>query len=206
METVIIDYNAGNVQSVQYALERIGVQAVLTDDAAQIQAAARVIFPGVGHAAPAMQRLREKNLHQLIPALKQPLLGICLGMQLLCTRTDEGDTPCLGVFTAQVRHFGSQAPKVPHMGWNTVTHINSHLFTGIQAADDMPNAAATPSPSYFYFVHSYYVEDNADSAATAHYGLDFAAALHRDNFYAVQFHPEKSGNAGEILLRNFLLL
>ncbi|MBS1625385.1 MAG: imidazole glycerol phosphate synthase subunit HisH [Bacteroidetes bacterium] len=190
MKVVIIDYGAGNTRSVSMALERLGAEAILSSDVAEISSADKVIFPGVGHARPAMQALRQRGLDIAIPQLKQPLLGICLGMQLLCAHTDEGDTPCLGVFDQRVRLFPPDL-KVPHMGWNTTI--------ALRAGDVFPSG-------WYYFVHSYYVPANADTALTCHYIHDFSAAMRRNNFYAVQFHPEKSGTAGELLLSQFLKL
>jgi glutamine amidotransferase len=190
MKVVIIDYGAGNTHSVSLALQRLGVSSILSSDAAEIRSADKVIFPGVGHARPAMQALRDKGLDTLIPQLTQPLLGICLGMQLLCTHSDEGDTTCLGVFDQRVRLFPPTL-KVPHMGWNT-------------AAKSEGNAAFPEG--WYYFVHSYYVPLNDNTALTCDYIKDFSAAIHRDNFYAVQFHPEKSGPSGQLLLDQFLKL
>jgi glutamine amidotransferase len=177
--------------SVKLALQRSGVDAILSDDAAEISSADKIIFPGVGHARPAMQALKQRGLDKLIPALTQPLLGICLGMQLLCTHSDEGDTACLGVFDERVKLFPPQL-KVPHTGWNTAK-VND-------------GAGGIFNPGWYYFVHSYYVSVNSNTMLTCDYILDFSAAMHRDNFYAVQFHPEKSGAAGQILLEQFLKL
>lgn len=189
MKVVIIDYGAGNTRSVSQAVQRLGAEAVLSGDTAEISSADKVIFPGVGHARPAMQALRERGLDIIIPQLKQPLLGICLGMQLLCAHSDEGDTPCLGIFDQRVQLFPADL-KVPHMGWNTAIAPDTSIFP----------------QGWYYFVHSYYVPANANTALTCHYMHDFSAAMHRDNFYAVQFHPEKSGAAGELLLSQFLKL
>lgn len=190
MKVVIIDYGAGNTRSVQLALERIGVHARLTAEADEIREADKVIFPGVGHARSAMDVLRDKKLDTLIPSLRQPVLGICLGMQLLCTRSEEGDIPCLGIFDEQVKLFPASG-KVPHMGWNTAT-----------ASD---GAALFPA-GWYYFVHSYYVPLSSYTVLGCDYITGFAAAIKRDNFYGVQFHPEKSGKTGEVLLTNFLKL
>jgi glutamine amidotransferase len=190
MKVVIIDYGAGNTHSVSLALQRLGAQTILSSDAAEISSADKVIFPGVGHARPAMQALRDRGLDTVIPQLKQPLLGICLGMQLLCAHSDEGDTPCLGVFDQGVQLFAADL-KVPHMGWNTATAVAGN--------------AVFPE-GWYYFVHSYYIPVNAATALTCSYMHDFSAAMHRDNFYAVQFHSEKSGAAGELLLSQFLKL
>lgn len=191
MKVVIIDYGAGNTMSVRLALQRSGVEAILSSDATEISGADKVIFPGVGHARPAMQALREKGLDTLIPALTQPLLGICLGMQLLCAHSYEGDTPCLGVFDQRVELFPPQQ-KVPHVGWNT-------------AATRGKMSAVFPE-GWYYFVHSYYVPVNHNTTLTCDYILDFSAAMQKDNFYAMQFHPEKSGIAGQLLLEQFLKL
>ncbi|MGB3617295.1 MAG: imidazole glycerol phosphate synthase subunit HisH [Catalinimonas sp.] len=195
MRTVIIKYNAGNVQSVRYALERLGVTPELSDDEATIRAADRVIFPGVGEASTAMRYLRAKHLDQLLPTLQQPVLGICLGLQLMCTHSEENDTPCLGIFDVPVRRFRPSQPalKVPHMGWNTLnTRGENPLLAGIGA------------PAYVYFVHSYYAALGEHTAATCDYVHPFSAMLHRDNFYACQFHPEKSADVGARILENFV--
>ncbi len=191
----IIKYNAGNVQSVQYALQRMAVNAVVTDDAAVITAADKVIFPGVGHAAPAMQYLREKELDKLIVSLQQPVLGICLGQQLMCKHSEEGDTECLGIFNEEVKLFMppmTQSFKVPHVGWNSIYDFKSVLFDGVQEND------------FVYSVHSYYTALGKDTVATTDYIVPFSAALQKNNFYAVQFHPEKSGIFGETILKNFI--
>lgn len=188
---VIVKYNAGNIQSVLFAMERIGVEAVVTDDIELIQKADKVIFPGVGEASSAMKYLRDRSLDQVIAGLRQPVLGICLGMQLMCKHTDEGDTKCLGIFDTTVHQF-DQGLKVPQIGWNNVAGKDPILFGGI--GED----------PYFYFVHSYYAQLCEDTAATTEYGLSFSSALQKDNFYGVQFHPEKSAAAGEQLLKNFL--
>lgn len=193
MNTVIIKYNAGNIQSVLFALERIGCNAIVTDDAEQIQSADKIIFPGVGEASTAMQYLKERNLDTLICSLKQPLLGICLGMQLMCDYSEENDTQCLGIFKdVNVKKFSGDL-KIPQVGWNTVLFDDaSLLFKGIK-----------PMP-YCYFVHSYYAEVCNETAATTEYGIQFSSALQKNNFYGVQFHPEKSAGMGERILRNFL--
>jgi glutamine amidotransferase len=194
MKAVIINYHAGNIRSVTFALERIGVEPVLSDSAEEINSADKIIFPGVGEASSAMNYLKEKNLDQVIRNLKQPVLGICLGMQLLCSYSEEGDTACLDIFPTEVKHFQSDEMKVPQIGWNTVYDLKSKLFTGIKEKE------------YMYFVHGYYAAKNEYSIATANYILEYSCALHKDNFYAVQFHPEKSGKAGEKLLKNFFEL
>lgn len=193
---MIVKYNAGNIQSVLYALERIGAGAVVTDDHAQIRSADRVIFPGVGEASTAMRYLRERGLDQVLRELKQPVLGICLGMQLMCAHSEENDTDCLGIFAEPVKKFipGTTGLKVPQIGWNQVTETGSRIFSGI------------PEGSYFYFVHSYYAAKGEHTIGTTDYTLPYSAALHRENFYGVQFHPEKSAAAGEQLLKNFITL
>lgn len=191
---VIIQYNAGNIQSVRYALARIGAEATVTDDPRLIRAADKVIFPGVGEASSAMEYLRERGLDQVILSLEQPVLGICLGMQLMCLHSEENDTPCLGIFDTSVKKFRleEQGLKVPQIGWNKVENTSGPLFTGM---DQDP---------YCYFVHSYHAELCEDTNAVTEYGVRFSAALGRDNFYGVQFHPEKSAGAGELILKNFL--
>lgn len=192
-EVVIVKYNAGNVQSVQYALDRLGVRAVWSDDPATIRGADRVIFPGVGAAKPAMQYLKAAGLDAVICGLKQPVLGICLGLQLFCTHSEEGDTDCMGIVPNSVRKFvprGGQ--KVPHMGWNTLQTMSGPLFEGVKRG------------AHFYFVHSYYATEGASTVGSTGYLLPFSAALAWDNFCAVQFHPEKSGAAGQRVLQNFL--
>ena len=191
----IINYNAGNVRSVLFALERLGVEAILTDDPEVIRTAERVIFPGVGEASTTMAYLRRTGLDEVIRELTQPVLGICLGMQLLCSSSEEGDTACLGVIPQKVRRFQPRAgEKVPHMGWNVLENGTGRLF---------PREL---NGQYVYFVHSYFVEEGPYSAATTHYIHPFSAALQKDNFFATQFHPEKSGPVGEVLLKRFLSL
>lgn len=193
----LIDYEAGNICSVMNALDRLDVDYQLTDDSNVIQVADKVIFPGVGHAGAAMANLTEKGLDQVIKQLKQPVLGICVGMQLLCTHSEEGDTTCLNIVPAKVRRFSSDlALKVPHMGWNEIQSKTSdhQLLNGVDNND------------HVYFVHSYYVEDNKFSIASARYGIDICAAVHKDNFYGIQFHAEKSGSVGEQILANFIKL
>jgi glutamine amidotransferase len=194
--TVIVQYNAGNIQSVLYALERIGAKAIVTDDPIQIKQAKRVIFPGVGEASTAMQYLRDKKLDEVIYNLKQPVLGICLGMQLLCKQSEENDTICLGVFDQPVKRFVSPSSKfkVPLIGWNKVERTSSVLFSGISDG------------SFFYFVHSYFVPNGNKTIGETDYIQPYSAALVKDNFYGVQFHPEKSAEVGEQLLRNFIEL
>jgi glutamine amidotransferase len=195
MKVVIVKYNAGNVQSVRFALERLGVQADWTDDPEEIQRADRVIFPGVGEASSAMEYLNETGLSKVIAGLSQPVLGICLGLQLFCKYSEEGNTDCLNIVDVQVRKFQfTNALKVPHMGWNTVENLQGPLFKGIEEG------------TRFYFVHSFYAETSPFTTAYTEYGLNFSAAIQRDNFFAVQFHPEKSGPVGSLLLQNFLTL
>lgn len=192
---VIIKYNAGNIRSVLFALDRIGVEAIVTDDPEEIRSADKVIFPGVGEASSAMNYLREKGLDRLIPSLKQPVLGICLGMQLMCSSSEENSTDCLGIFPMSVEKFPEdKGLKVPQIGWNTISDLHSSLFDKISES------------TYVYFVHGYFVPASEFTIATASYTHSYSAAICRDNFMAVQFHPEKSGDAGEQLLRNFLQL
>lgn len=187
----VVQYNAGNIRSVQNALQRLGRHSIVTDVPEEIERASHVIFPGVGEAGSAMSYLKDKGLDSLLCSLKQPVLGVCLGLQLLCRHTDEGDTPCLGIFDAKVKKFPPQ-DKVPHIGWNNCASVAGRLLKGITTQDD------------FYFVHSYYAEMCEHTAAVCDYILPFSAALERDNFFAVQFHPEKSAGAGETILKNFL--
>lgn len=193
MNLVIVQYNAGNIHSVRLALNRLGLEPVVSDDPATLRGADKVIFPGVGEAGSAMAYLRERGLEEVLRGLRQPFLGICLGLQLMCRHSEENDTPCLGLFDLAVKRFPPRE-KVPHMGWNTITRLRGPLFAGLA------------EESYLYFVHSYYAELAPETAAVCDYILPFSAALERDNFHAVQFHPEKSGTAGEHILRNFLAL
>lgn len=199
MRIAIIDYNAGNIRSVENALRRLGVEPVITADKQLISEADKVIFPGVGEAATTMSFLCHENMDTLIKGLKQPVLGICLGMQLMCKHSEEGDTDCLGIFDAEVRQFVSQRheDKVPHMGWNTLYDMKADNY-GKSLFMDVAEEA------YVYFVHSYYVPVGDYTAATTDYILPFSAAIQQDNFYATQFHPEKSGSVGEQILKNFL--
>ena len=193
MKVVIIKYNAGNIHSVYLALKRLGIEAVVTDSVDEIETADRVIFPGVGEASSAMTYLKNAGLDTVIPNLKQPFLGICLGLQLLCKHSEENDTECLKVFNESVKRFPAR-DKVPHMGWNSIEFVNDPLFEGVK------------QNSYVYFVHSYYAETGGETIATTDYILPFSAALRRDNFFAVQFHPEKSSRVGEQILKNFIEL
>ena len=193
MSIIIIDYGAGNIKSIQFAFKRLGVTAILSKDINEIKAADKLIFPGVGEASSAMKMLRESGLDKVIPNLKQPVLGICLGMQLMCNSSEEGNTKGLGIFNVAVKRF-SNAVKVPQMGWNTVSNLKSALFTGVKEKE------------FMYLVHSFYAENCKESIATTTYEIEYAAALQKDNFYGVQFHPEKSSVAGEQLLKNFLEL
>ena len=196
MEVAIIKYNAGNIYSVDYALKRLGVNAVITADKEMIQKADRVIFPGQGEATKTMEYLKKYRLDELIKELKQPVLGICIGMQLMCKNSEEGNTECLGIFDAEVIKFQPQRheDKVPHMGWNNIYNLKSALLP-----EQLEN-------QFTYFVHSYYVPVNEHTIATTDYIQPFSAALQKDNFYATQFHPEKSGKIGENILKNFLTL
>ncbi len=194
METIIIDYGAGNVFSVATALERLGVRSALTSDPDVIRRAERVIFPGVGQAGQAMERLVRTGLDEVIPRLTVPVLGICLGMQLMCARSEEGQTEGLGIFPLDVKKFGGGV-KVPHMGWNNLTELKGPLFKGL--GEEAPR---------MYFVHSYYVPVSGFSAAVCDYGFAFSAALEKDNFFGCQFHPEKSSAMGQAVLKNFLKL
>ena len=193
---MIIKYNAGNIQSVLYALERINENAIVTDDHTEILSADRVIFPGVGEASTAMAYLKDRKLDKLIHDLKQPVLGICLGMQLMCKHSEENDTPCLGIFDENVKKFdaGNTGLKVPQTGWNNVTGTKTNIF------DDIPDK------SYFYFVHSFFAALGEHTIGVTDYTLPYSAALQRDNFYGVQFHPEKSALVGQQLLKNFISL
>lgn len=194
MKVAIVKYNAGNIRSVDCALKRLGVEAVITADKETLRAADKVIFPGVGEAETTMNHLRANGMDELIKNLRQPVLGICLGMQLMCRYSEEGEADCLGIFDTEVKRFIPQKheEKVPHMGWNTIAKTNSDLFKGFTQEE------------FVYFVHSFYVPVSEFTAAETDYILPFSAALHKDNFYATQFHPEKSGATGERILRNFL--
>ena len=194
MNIAIIKYNAGNIQSVLNALERLNLQAIVTDDAEQIKSASRVIFPGVGEASSAMKYLADRKLDKLVKDLQQPVLGICLGMQLLCSHSEENDTACLGIIPVSVKKFqqASQEMKIPQIGWNSIYGLKSGLFKNIQPE------------SYIYNVHSYYAEDSEYTLAKCTYGIEYAAAIGKNNFYGLQFHTEKSALVGEQILKNFL--
>ncbi|MNQ33391.1 Imidazole glycerol phosphate synthase subunit HisH [compost metagenome] len=191
MKIVIINYGAGNIQSIMFAIERLGFKAVLSNNADEIKAADKVIFPGVGEASYAMKMLQESGLDTLIPSLKQPVLGICLGMQLMCNKSEEGNTKGLGIFDVDVIKFSSKV-KVPQMGWNQIYNLKSDLFKGIAENE------------YMYLVHSFYAPLCEETIATTNYELEYSSALENENFYGTQFHPEKSGDVGEQILGNFL--
>lgn len=189
----ILKYNAGNIKSVQNAVTRLGYECIITDDPIELKRADKVIFPGVGEASTAMNYIRERGLDSVITSLEKPVLGICLGLQLMCKSSEEGNTRCLGIFDTEVKLF-PPVDKIPHMGWNNFLTLKGNLFRGIKASEDV------------YYVHSYYPEVCADTTATCEYILPFSAALQKNNFYATQFHPEKSATAGERILKNFLEL
>lgn len=191
MKLVIINYGAGNIKSIQFAFKRLGYNAVLSNNPDEIIAADKIIFPGVGEASSAMKMLKKSGLDVLIPTLKQPVLGICLGMQLMCKSTEEGNTKGLNIFQTHVKRFAPDV-KVPQMGWNVINHLKSDLFKGIKENE------------YMYLVHSYYAEHCNETIAKTDYGINYASALKHNNFYGVQFHPEKSSLAGETILKNFL--
>lgn len=193
MKIVIINYGAGNIQSIQFALQRLGFEGILSNNPSEIISADKVIFPGVGEASSAMKKLRESGLDTVIPNLKQPVLGICLGMQLMCNASEEGNTEGLGIFDVDVIKF-SNAVKVPQMGWNTIYNLKTNLFQGI------------PENEYMYLVHSFYAPKCAETIAFSDYEKEYSVALQKDNFYGVQFHPEKSGSKGEQILSNFLYI
>jgi glutamine amidotransferase len=191
MKIVIINYGAGNIQSIMFAIERLGFKAVLSNNPDEIKSADKLIFPGVGEASSAMAKLRESGLDSLIPQLKQPVLGICLGMQLMCNKSEEGNTEGLGIFDVDVVKF-SNSVKVPQMGWNQIYDLKTDLFKGISENE------------FMYLVHSFYAPNCAESIATTNYDVEYASALQKNNFYGTQFHPEKSGDVGEKILGNFL--
>lgn len=191
MKVAIVKYNAGNIRSVYFALERLGIEAVITDDHQQLRRADKVIFPGVGEASTTMKYLKERKLDILLSELTQPVLGICLGLQLMCAHTEEGDADCIGIFDLEVKRFEKKL-KVPHMGWNSIENVSGKLFS-----PDLEGASV-------YFVHSYYAVLGKNTGAITNYINPFSAAIERGNFYATQFHPEKSGPVGEKILKNFL--
>ncbi|HAQ53119.1 MAG TPA: imidazole glycerol phosphate synthase subunit HisH [Flavobacteriaceae bacterium] len=193
MNVVIVDYGAGNIQSVLFALERQGVKAVLSNELEVIEKADKVIFPGVGHAAAAMEKLQASGIDTLLPRLKQPLLGICLGMQLMCSHSEEGNTNGLGIFDVEVIAFEKNL-KVPHIGWNSIEQLQGPIFKGID------------NGSYIYMVHSYYAALSSETIAVCHYDVAYSAALAKDNFFGTQFHPEKSSVIGNKILKNFLAI
>ena len=193
MKVAIVKYNAGNIHSVRLALQRLGIEPQVTDDPQILKSAQRVIFPGVGEASTAMEYLKVRGLDQVLLQLKQPVLGICLGLQLLCQHSEENNTPGLGLFPVLVKRFPPR-DKVPHMGWNSIENLQSQLFKNV------------PEGSFVYFVHSYFAEPSPFTIARCNYILPFSAALQKDNFFAVQFHPEKSGKVGEQIFKNFLAL
>lgn len=191
MRIVIVNYGAGNIQSIKFAIQRLGFEAVLSSDAAEIREADKVIFPGVGEASSAMKMLKSTGLDKVIPTLKQPVLGICLGMQLMCEHSEEGNTKGLGIFDTKVVRFNN-SQKVPQIGWNKIFNLRSALFNRVKEND------------YVYLVHSYYIPECAETIASTEYGVEYTSAIQKDNFYGVQFHPEKSSSAGELILKNFL--
>lgn len=193
MNIAIVKYNAGNVCSITNALNRLGIEPVITDNAEYLSTADKIIFPGVGEASSAMQYLKAHRLDDLIKNLKQPILGICLGMQLLCRFSEENNTDCLGIFDLDVKKFSSSL-KIPQIGWNSINNLSSELFKGIN------------NDEFVYFVHSYYAEIGKNTIATTDYGISYSSALHKNNFYATQFHPEKSGIVGAKIIENFINL
>lgn len=194
MKIAVIKYNAGNITSVEFAFKRIGIDVIVTDNKEEIATADKVIFPGVGEASSAMAYLKEKNLDQVIKELKQPVLGICLGMQLMCDHSEEGNTNCLSIFNQHIKKFNSTEFKVPQIGWNTIYNLSSPLFKNIK------------ENSYVYFVHGYYAELGANTICKTNYITEYSSALNKNNFYGAQFHPEKSGDVGEQILKNFIEL
>ena len=193
MKLLIIDYGAGNIKSIQFAFKRLGINAILSNNIDEIKAADKIIFPGVGEASSAMKMLKESGLNEVIPKLKQPVLGICLGMQLMCRFSEEGNTKGLGIFDVDVKRF-TNSLKVPQMGWNVIFDLKSALFKGVKEKE------------FMYLVHSFYAETCDESIATTDYKISYASALQKNNFYGVQFHPEKSGVEGEKILKNFIEL
>lgn len=197
MKVVVIKYNAGNIQSVRFALNRLGIEPIVSDNIIEINSADKIIFPGVGEASSAMNYLKDKKLDITIQHLKQPVLGICLGMQLLCKHSEEGNTDCIGIFDASIKKFqfeNNSELKVPQIGWNKIINLKSELFNGIKEKD------------YMYFVHGYYANLCSDTIAVTDYGINYSSALNKNNFYGAQFHPEKSADDGQKLLENFIKL
>lgn len=197
MKIIVIKYNAGNIQSVKFALNRLGIEPIVSDNIVEINSADKIIFPGVGEASSAMRYLKDKQLDKTIQQLKQPVLGICLGMQLLCKHSEEGDTNCIGIFDATIKKFqfeNNKDLKVPQIGWNKIFNLKTELFNGIKEND------------YMYFVHGYYANLCNDTIAVTDYGINYSSALNKNNFFGAQFHPEKSADDGQKLLENFLKL
>lgn len=193
MKVAIVKYNAGNTQSVIYTLNRLGIEPIVTDNEEDLRSADKVIFPGVGEASTAMKYLKARGLDKLIPSLTQPVFGVCLGLQLMCTHSEENNTPCLDIFPIQVKRFPPKL-KVPHMGWNTISELKGPLFKGVA------------ENSFVYFVHSYYASESEFTACSSDYILPYTSGIQKDNFYAVQFHPEKSGEIGAQIMKNFIEL
>ena len=192
MNVAIVDYGVGNIKSIQHSLDRIGVNHTYTKDKEEIISAEKVIFPGVGDASYAMKQLKKQNLDKLIPNLKQPFLGICLGMQLMCNYSEEGDTSCLGIINTSVKKFNSNNNKIPQIGWNNIKNLKTNLFKGITENE------------FMYFVHTYFVPKSTYTISESSYGLNYSSAINKDNFYGTQFHPEKSGLIGEKIIKNFI--
>ena len=192
MNVAIVDYGVGNIKSIQHSLDRIGVNHTYTMDKEEIISAEKVVFPGVGDASYAMKQLKNQNLDKLIPNLKQPFLGICLGMQLMCNYSEEGDTSCLGIINTRVKKFNSNNNKIPQIGWNNIKNLKTNLFKGITENE------------FMYFVHTYFVPKSTYTISESSYGLNYSSAINKDNFYGTQFHPEKSGLIGEKIIKNFV--
>lgn len=192
MNVAIVDYGVGNIKSIQHSLDRIGVNHTYTMDKEEIISAEKVVFPGVGDASYAMKQLKNQNLDKLIPNLKQPFLGICLGMQLMCNYSEEGDTSCLGIINTSVKKFNSNNNKIPQIGWNNIKNLKTNLFKGITENE------------FMYFVHTYFVPKSTYTISESSYGLNYSSAINKDNFYGTQFHPEKSGLIGEKIIKNFI--